>query len=145
MNFIYVDESRNLMHLIYVGTLDKTSAQHLLAVVKTAIGRLHPRFDILADLRDLKAVDKEAVKIIDELMDLLNACGVGMIVRVLSSASENFGFAIMSVFHYGHDVRFVTCFALEEAVAHLSSTRKNSLNKPSGIRQVVSGSPILPA
>ena len=130
MNFVYGDESRNLLHLIYVGTLDKVAANLLLDEVKAVVERLRHGFDILADLRDLKVVEEDAVKIIDELMDLLNARGVGKIVRVLPGETENFGFAIMAFFHYAHDVRFETCLNLEGAVARLAIPRKNSNNAP---------------
>ena len=141
MNLVYVEESRNLLHLIYVGTLDKAAAKQLLDAVKTVLVRLRPGFDILADFRDLKVVEKDAVKIIDELMDLLNARGVGKIVRVLPDESENFGFAIMAFFHYAHDVCFETCLNLEEALARLAIPRKNSNNMPASIHQSTDGSP----
>ncbi len=95
MNFVYADDSRNLLHMIYVGTLDKATAQKTLDAVKTACARLRPGFAILADLRDMKAMDKNAVKIIDEMMEFLNERGAGKVVRVLPDKMENFGFAVM--------------------------------------------------
>ena len=120
MNFVYADASRNLLHLIYVGTLDKAAAEQMLDAVKRARVCLRPGFDILADLRDLKAVEKDAVSSIHEQMHILDARGAGKVVRVLPNETENFGFAIMSIFHYGQEVRFVTCLNLEEAGAVLS-------------------------
>ena len=133
MHFVYADASRNLLHVIYVGTLDKAAAQHVRDAVKASRVSLRPGFDVLADLRDLKAVDNDAVTIIDELMDFLNECGAGKVVRVLPDETENFGFAIMSIFHYGRDVRVVTCLDLEEAMAALSFSRGRS-NKTSAPR-----------
>ena len=134
MNFIYADDSRNLLHLIYAGTLDAAAAQQVFDAVKTAAVRLQPGFDLLADLRDLKAVHKDAISIIAEQMNFLNTRGVGKIIRILPEATENFGFAIMSIFHYGHDVRFVTCLKLEEAVAALSPGKGSSKKTPDSIR-----------
>lgn len=125
MNLVYTDNSQNLLHLIYVGTLDRASAIQLLDAVKTASARLRHGFDILADLRDLKVVDKDAVRVIAELMELLDERGARKIVRILPNDTENFGFGIMSIFHYGNDVRFVTCFNLEAALASLSLTRES--------------------
>jgi hypothetical protein len=134
VNFVYVDESRNLLHLIYVGTLDGREAQRLFDTAKSALAPLRRGFDILADLRDLKEVKGDAVKIIDRLMDLCNEHGVARIVRVVSGETENFGFAIMSCFHYDQHVRFVTCLNLEDAVARLSAG-KNSNRTPDTIRK----------
>jgi hypothetical protein len=130
MNFVYADEAQNLLHLIFVGTLDRAAGQPLLDAVKRALLPLRPGIVVLSDLRDLKAVDKEALPCIDELMELVNAHGVRKVVRVLPAPTENFGFAIMSLFHYGHDVRFVACLQLEEAVAHLPAG--GSAHTPAG-------------
>lgn len=34
---------------------------------------------------------------------------------ILPGETDNFGLPIMSIFHYGKNVRFVTCLILEEA------------------------------
>jgi len=141
VNFVYADESRKLLHLIYVGTLDKAAAQAVLAATRGALPSLTPGFDVLSDLRELKAVDKEAIAALDELMDLINAHGVGQVVRILPAQTEDFGFGIMSLFHYGHAVRIVTCLHLEEAVARLATHAKGSGHTPGENRPPVDGSP----
>jgi hypothetical protein len=137
VNFVYADESRNLLHLIYVGKLDCAEAKRMFDATKRTLAPLRRGFDILADLRDLKAVEKDAVKIIDKLMDLCNERGVRRIVRVVSNHTDDFGFGIMSCFHYDHNVRFVTCLTLNEAVERLSAgtRRSNQTQDGSGILQ----------
>jgi len=115
MNFTYADASRNLLHLIFAGTLDATAAAELLKDVTKASLHLRPGFDVLSDFRDLKSIDRKAIRMVDDLMEFLTRQGVGRVVRILPSEKENFGLAIMSIFHYGKDVRFVTCLNLEEA------------------------------
>ena len=39
MSFVYIDESRHLLHLIYAGSLDKVAAKRLLDEVKAVVGR----------------------------------------------------------------------------------------------------------
>lgn len=141
MNFVYADESRKLLHLIYAGTLDKAAAQALLEATRGALHALTPSFDVLSDLRELKAVDKDAIAALDELMDLINAHGVEQVVRILPAATEDFGFAIMSLFHYGQAVRIVTCLCLEEAVARLSFTTRGSGQPPKGKLPPADGQP----
>jgi hypothetical protein len=38
-----------------------------------------------------------------------------MVVRVIPDPARDIGLQIMSLFHYGHDVRIVTCATLDEA------------------------------
>lgn len=141
MTFVYADGSRNLLHMIFVGMLDGAEARRMLDAAKRALESLRPGFAILTDLRDLRAVKRDAIKIIEELMDLCNERGLGKVVRVLPVETENFGFAIMSFFHYSHDVHVVTCLNLEEAGAHLSAASGSSNHTPDGIRQATDGLP----
>jgi len=115
MNFTYADAARNLLHLIVAGTLDKAAAKQLLEDVIKATSLLRQGFDVLSDFRDLKAIDREANRLVNDLMEFLTQQGVERVVRILPSEKENFGLSIMSIFHYGKDVRFVTCLNLEEA------------------------------
>ena len=47
--------------------------------------------------------------------------GLESVIRVLPAEARNdIGFAIMSRFHYGPDVRIVMCDNLEEARSHLA-------------------------
>ena len=115
MNFTYADAARNLLHLIVAGTLDKAAAKQLLDDAVTATATLRHGFDVLSDFRDLKAIDREATRLVHNLMEFLTEQGVERVIRILPSENENFGLTIMSIFHYGKDVRFVTCLNLEEA------------------------------
>ena len=54
-------------------------------------------------------------------MELCTQKGLESVIRVLPAEARNdIGFAIMSHFHYGPDVRIVTCDNLEEARSHLA-------------------------
>ena len=53
-------------------------------------------------------------------MELGTQKGLESVIRVLPAEARNdIGFAIMSQFHYGPDVRIVTCDNLEEARSRL--------------------------
>lgn len=120
MNFTYADESKNLLHLIWTGTLNSESAQRFLDNAEAASRKLRQNFDVLSDLRDLKAIEQDATERIDEMMERLTQRGVQRVIRVLPSETENFGLAIMSMFHYGKNVQIITCRTLEEACKFLS-------------------------
>ena len=58
---------------------------------------------------------------IRSFMELVRGKGVSEVVRVIPEPSKDIGFTLMSYFHYGHDVPFLTCETLEEAEKKLSS------------------------
>lgn len=119
MHFVYADPSRNLLHQILAGTLDRADAVKVLADVKRALAGLRPGYVLLSDLRDLRAVDEDAEGSVRELMELCAAHEPSLLVRILREPTANFGFTIMAIFHYRPGTPTVTCFNLEEAAAVL--------------------------
>jgi hypothetical protein len=58
---------------------------------------------------------------IGQIMDLCADKGLQSVVRILPPEPRNdIGYAILSQFHYGPDVRIVTCNTAEEAASHLA-------------------------
>lgn len=120
MHFVYVDPNRKLLHQILAGSLDRAAGNALLADVDRALAQLPPGFEILSDLRDLREVNEDAEECVRELMQRCGKHGPSLLVRVVRDPTANFGFTIMSYFHYPRETRVVTCFNLEEAAALLT-------------------------
>ena len=72
-------------------------------------------FRLLTDLDRLQAMDADCAVEIGHVMDLLKESGVELVVRVIPDSQKDIGLNILSVFHYGRDVRSVTCESLGEA------------------------------
>ena len=53
------------------------------------------------------------------MMDLIGHAGVGLVVRVIPDASKDIGMNILTVFHYPHRPRVVTCQNLTDAARAL--------------------------
>jgi hypothetical protein len=119
MHLIYPDVARNRLHLIFVGVVDKASGRAVLRDVKAALKILPRGFDLLTDLRDMKSLSRDSEAYIKSIMALFGAHGIKRIARILHEPTDDFGFKLMSYFHYGPKVPIVICSNLEEALKQL--------------------------
>lgn len=116
MHLIYPDATRNRLHLILVGVFDKASGRAVLRDVKAVLKILPRGFDLLTDLRDMKSLSQDGEAYIKSIMALFGAHGIKSIVRILNTPTDDFGFKLMSYFHYGPKVPILICANLEEAL-----------------------------
>jgi hypothetical protein len=87
------------------------SMDHVMKLVSQA----KPGFTLLTDLSQLESMDLACRPLIDKIMDACCRAGIRKVVRVVPDPTRDIGFGIMSLFHYGPEVRIVTCETLEEA------------------------------
>ena len=74
----------------------------------------------MVDLTQLESMDVSCAPFIEKAMDLCNEKGATTVVRVIPDPRRDIGMTIMSMFHYGGDVRIITCQSLAEANKVLS-------------------------
>jgi hypothetical protein len=55
-----------------------------------------------------------------KIMELLDAHGMELVVRMIPDSSKDIGFNLLSLFHYRHKPRTVTCRTMVEAATLLS-------------------------
>jgi len=79
------------------------------------VSELQPGFRLLTDLSHLKSMDKACLPYIKANMDLFREKGVSEVVRVIPDPQKDIGFNVLSIFHYGRDIRIVTCASFKEA------------------------------
>jgi len=65
-------------------------------------------------------MDTSCAPEIGAMMDLLAEKQVGTVIRVVPDPRKDIGLNIMSVFHYGPEVRLITCENLAAALQRLS-------------------------
>ena len=110
-----VDESANVLQVRYGGRVTtqdaRAGAEELPAILK----RLKPGFRLLADLSTLDEMALDCFPHLRRMMDLCNAAGVSLVVRVIPDPNKDIGLNIMSLFHYRKRVRIVTCQSPAEA------------------------------
>jgi hypothetical protein len=88
--------------------------------VQALLADLPPGFRLLADLSLLEFMNPECLTEIGHTMDLIDQKGVSLIVRVIPDPAKDIGLNILTVFHYPHQPRVITCQNLAEALQQLS-------------------------
>jgi hypothetical protein len=114
-----LEPERNLVIVRYSGHVGANDAQRYLEEARAALSAMQPGFRLLGDLTHLKAMDVACAPYIRQIMDLFNEKGIALVVRVIPDPSLDIGLQIMSLFHYGENVRIITCATLEEAMRAL--------------------------
>ncbi len=123
---VQFDTIRNVLKIDLKKVFSENDAISLYQDVQKNIHRLDKNCNLLTDLTQLDLVDDNAVQHIKHTMDIINEHGVVNIYRVLPENNKNFGFNIMSMFHYSKKIKFKTFTSLEEANNYLMlNTRRN--------------------
>jgi hypothetical protein len=117
---VRLDTSGNLLTVAYRGRVTPAQVETCAAEVEAALLEVKPGFRLLVDLSRLEWMDPRCAAPIRRIMSLCNKAGVSAVARVIASARSDIGLGIMSSFHYGPQVRILTCPRLEEAIGILS-------------------------
>ena len=110
------DKSKNLLRIAYTGRIEAIEVKKCLEQLQSLAPELTSGFRLLTDLTALETMDTAAVPYIRQMMDLCNQTGVALVVRVIPDPHKDIGLNILSLFHYRHDLRIVTCETLAEAM-----------------------------
>ncbi len=123
---VQFDTIRNVLKIDLKKYFSEDDALSLYQDVKKNIHKLDKNCNLLTDLTQLDLIDEKATQHIKEIMNIINEHGVLNIYRVLTEINKNFGFNIMSSFHYSKNIKFKTFTCLEEANNYLLlNTRRN--------------------
>jgi hypothetical protein len=118
---IEVEQPKKLLVVRYGGVVGPEEAEKGLEQIQSGLARLESGFRLLADLTELQLMDVACAPFIEKAMDVCNAKGVSVVVRVIPDPHRDIGMQIMSIFHYGSDVRIVTCETVAQAVEILQA------------------------
>lgn len=110
-----IDQSQNLLVIRYRGSVAADEVERGLEEVRSGLAKLEPGFRLLGDLTELESMEVACAPFIEKAMDLCNEKGASLVVRVIPDPTRDIGLQIMSLFHYGHDVRIVTCETINQA------------------------------
>lgn len=122
------DKSRQLIRITFSGDVEAEEMKLHSTKVTSLVSELQPGFRLLTDLSELKSMDQASIPYIKQQMKLFREKGVAEIIRVIPDPQKDIGFNILSIFHYGRDVRIVTCASLAEAEERLASRRAPAAN-----------------
>jgi hypothetical protein len=114
------NRSRQLLLVQYFGRTQAAELHRGLADIQLLLEELPAGFGLLVDLSRSESMDLDCVPEIARMMELIGRAGVGTVVRVIPDPRKDIGLNILSVFHYPHHPRIITCQSLTEAGRHLS-------------------------
>ena len=112
---VRTDKTNNLLRIKFSGHATVAESRESLKRFETLLPDLPTGFRLLTDLSGLELMDQDCVPQLKTVMDHCNAKGVSLIVRVIPDPHKDIGFNILSLFHYRHNIRIVTCETLTEA------------------------------
>jgi hypothetical protein len=106
---------RKLLEIRYGGVVGADETEKGLEQLGASLARLEAGFRVLVDLTELELMDVKCAPFVEKAMDLCNEKGASMVVRVVPDPHRDIGLQIMSVFHYGGEVRIFTCETITQA------------------------------
>ena len=113
---IEFDQPRNLLVIRYSAHVGPDETKRALEEMRLALERVEHGFHLLADLTGLQSMDMACAPHIESAMDMCNGRGVTDVVRIIPDPRKDIGMQIMSYFHYGAEVRIMTCESVDEAM-----------------------------
>lgn len=111
----------NTIVIEFSGRVDLAEAERFFPEVQALVPKCKDGFRLLTDFTLLEKMDDEVRGPIKRSMDFFNEQGVRDIVRIIPDDEKDFGFNILSAFHYSKDVTFRSFPSREEALAQLKS------------------------
>jgi hypothetical protein len=112
---VEIDQPQNLLVIRYSGSVAPAETERGLGEIQSGLPKLQSGFRLLADLTELKLMDVACAPYIEKAMDACNKNGISTVVRVIPDPTRDIGMQIMSLFHYGGNVRILTCQNMDEA------------------------------
>jgi hypothetical protein len=119
MLLVTSNKSRQLLYVSYIGRVQPEEFQHGQEELKRQLKELSAGFRLLADFTPLESMKLDCEPELGRTMDMIGKAGVDLVVRVIPDPSKDLGINILTVFHYPHRPRVVTCQNLTEAARAL--------------------------
>jgi len=119
MLLVTSNKSKRLLHVSYIGQVRPEEFQRNGPDLTAQVKELSPGFRLLADFSLLESMRLDCEPELGRMMELIGQAGVGLVVRVIPDPSKDIGMNILTVFHYRHRPRVVTCKRLADAAREL--------------------------
>lgn len=116
-----VNKSKQLLVLSFIAEVRVDELVQSHDEVALMINELNSGFRLLTDLGQLGSMEVECGAEIGKMMELCDQKGVKMVVRVIPDPMKDIGLGILTLFHYRHRPRTVTCESMVEAARLLSA------------------------
>jgi len=120
MLLVTSNQAKQLLFISYLGPVRREELRRGREDLLTQLGGLSPGFRLLADFSRLESMKLDCTPELGRMMDSIGQAGVGLVVRVIPDQGKDIGMNILTVFHYRHHPRVVTCKTLAEALKALA-------------------------
>jgi len=107
---------KRFLHVSYLGRVEPEELQRGLEDMKRLLEDLPPDIRLLVDFSRLEFMATACAAEIGLAMEMIDQHGVSLVVRVIPDSTKDIGMNILSIFHYTHRPRIVTCENMAEAV-----------------------------
>jgi hypothetical protein len=114
------NKAKRLLYVGFIQQVRTADLQHGLKEMSVLLADLPPGFNFLVDLGRLESMEPACAAQIGKVMDLCDQHGVGLVIRVIPDPAKDIGLNILSLFHYPHHPRVVTCETMSEVAKLLS-------------------------
>jgi hypothetical protein len=112
---VEIDQARNLLVIRYRGRVTGSDVERCAEEVGIGLRKMQSGFRLLADFTELESMHVSCVPHIKNIMELCDEKGVSAVVRIIPDPKRDIGLQIMSYFHYGGEVKIVSCENLSDA------------------------------
>jgi len=126
MYAVELDRSKRLLVISATQIVTAHEANMVAQRIRELSQDIEPGFHVLADFRWLESMDSAAAAHIARIMDVLTEKNVASVTRVMPDPHKDIGLNILSLFHYGTNVKIATFETLADAVQDIA-TKVDSL------------------
>ena len=112
---VKLDQAVDALTISYGGEVTRDEVRLCADEVRLALKILQPGFRLIVDLTGLESMDVACSPLIANIMEICDGAGVAEVVRIIPDPTRDIGLQILSFFHYGNDVRILTCASAAEA------------------------------
>jgi len=115
MVLVTCNQSRQLMYVSFIGDVRPEEFPAVRQEMSTELKGLSAGFRYLADFSRVLSMGPECAPEMGRTMELIARSGVELVVRVIPDPSKDIGMNILTIFHYPHKLKVITCQTLTEA------------------------------
>jgi len=121
MYAVELDRSKRLLVISAAARVTTEDARIAAQRIREVLREVSPGFHALADFRWLESMDPAAARHIAAIMDALAEKNIASVTRVMPDPHKDIGLNILSLFHYGTNVKIATFETLADAVQDIAT------------------------
>jgi len=114
MVLVTSNKLKQLLLVSYIGKVTPLDLAQGRADMVPLLADLKPGFSLLVNLSHLTSMGLDCVDELGRNMELFDQHGVDLVVRVIPDPYKDIGMNILTIFHYHHRPRVVTCDNMTE-------------------------------